>query len=209
MEAALEAVQTWFIEHLVETLGGLLVMAIGWIIGQRRAIAKWQRRNFLDRLNVSLNSLSDNRLRIRTILEKSCQEVFLNDVAVKTLQSAALKTTANDSSLPLPDSDYWYYLNSVLNEIAEKFAEGQLRRDLGLSVTSTPFLICLTCESAGELRTRKIRAMLIQKSVLENLPEKQPELESPHHITRWQTLQQLALLWKQNPTRFLEMEVCL
>jgi len=127
----------------------------------------------------------------------------------ETVLEASRKTTANDSTLPLPKGDYWYYLNSVLNEIAEKFALGAVRRDLGQPVQVASYVICLTCESAGELKTRKVRAMLIQKRLLEALPPECPQFESPHHTTRWETLKQLSAERVRNPHKFLEIEIAI
>lgn len=146
---------------------------------------------------------------IRTVLEKSCKDVFLNDVAVAAIREASSKTSEADPTLPLSESEYWCYLNSVLNEVSEQFSEGQLRRDMGLPVTVKRYLICLTSECAGDLKTRKVRAMLIQSSLLDALPEEQPKLESPHHTTRWVTLKKLAKLRKSNPYKFLEIEICI
>jgi hypothetical protein len=128
---------------------------------------------------------------------------------VAAIREASGKTSEQDPTLPLPEAEYWYYLNSALNEVAEQFSEGQLRRDMGLPVTVKRYQICLTSECAGELKTRKVRAMLIQTSLLDALPEEQPKLESPHHITRWDTLQKLAKLRKSSPYRFLEIEICI
>jgi hypothetical protein len=209
MDQILEALADWFHDNWIKFLTGLFVMAIGWYFGQRRAQASWKKKEFLDRLNVSLNAIDGGTLLIRTVLEKSCKDVFLNDVAVEAIREASGKTSEQDPTLPLPESEYWYYLNSVLNEVAEQFSEGQLRRDMGLPVTVKRYLICLTSECAGELKTRKVRAMLIQSTLLDALPEEQPKLESPHHATRWDTLQKLAKLRKSSPYRFLEIEICI
>ncbi len=200
-----------FTKHLREKVIGLVIAAlfaaIGWYWGKRRARAEWKRREFFDRLNVSLNILRDNKLLIRTILEKSCQEFFLNTAATETILAATQKTTEANSLIPLPKEDCWYFLNAVLNEVAEKFAEGQIKRDLGIPVQTERYLICLTNECSGEIKTRKLRAMLIQKKLLEKLPTDQPTLESPNHQTRWTTLQQLAASYRTEPFRFLEMEI--
>ena len=209
MDQILEALTDWLQDNWIKFLTGLFIMAVGWFFGQRRAQASWKKKEFLDRLNVSLNAIDDGTLLIRTVLEKSCKDVFLNDVAVAAIRDASGKTSEADPTLPLPESEYWYYLNSVLNEVAEQFSEGQLRRDMGLLVTVKRYLICLTSECAGELKTRKVRAMLIQSTLLDALPEEQPKLESPHHTTRWDTLQKLAKLRKSNPYRFLEIEICI
>ena len=180
---------------------------LGWGVGRWRARRAWQKRDFLNRLNFSLNLLQDGKLQIRTLMEKSCEDVFLNQSASERVLASAKQTTAAHPFLPLPQADYWYYLNQVLNELAEKFATGPLKRDLKLPVTSALYLVCLTSESAGEIRTRKIRAMIIRKVQLQQLPESVPQLESPHHITRWETLQKMQAAYQKTPYLFLEMEL--
>ena len=196
------------IDHWVKFLTGLAVLAVGWFLGKRRARSEWKRKTFYDRLNVSLNIIEPGKpLRIRTLLEKSCQEVFLNKVAVETVIAAGQRTTARNPILPLPKDDYWYYLNAVLNELAERFAPGEVKRDLGVPVVTKKYLICLTSEVAGDLRTRKLRAMVIGKELLESLPAEPPEFERPWHHNRWDTLKVMAQAWRENPHEFLEMEI--
>ena len=209
MEQVLQAITGWLDDNWLKFLTGLFLAGIGWFLGQWRARRKWQKKEFLDRLNVSLNMIQNGKLMIRTVLEKSCRDIFLNDLAVASVTAASQKTTATDPTLPLGKDDYWYYLNSVLNEVGEQFAEGQLRRDMGQPVQCETYLICLTSECAGAARTRKVRAMLIQKKLLEHLPDEAPALEAESHITRWQTLQFLAQELKRAPHKFLEMEICL
>lgn len=209
MDELIEALQNLVDGNWTKLVSGLAMMLLGWWIGKWRAKAAWSRKEFLDRLNVSLNSVHNGKLLIRTVLEKSCQEIFLNTVAVEAVLDASRKTSSSDSTLPLPKDEYWYYLNSVLNEIAEKFALGAVKRDLGQPVQVASYMICLTCESAGELKTRKVRAMLVQKQLLESLPTECPKLESPHHTTRWETLKQLAAERTKNPHKFLEIEIAI
>jgi hypothetical protein len=65
-----------------------------------------------------------------------------------------------------------------------------------------------TCERAGPVRTQKVRGMLTKKSLLTALPDEEPAYESPSHVTRWKTLQQMAEQYAENPYRFLEVEIC-
>jgi hypothetical protein len=95
----------------------------------------------------------------------------------------------------------------VLNEMAEKFAVGELKRDLGRPVESATYLVCLTSEAAGSIRTRKIRAMTVRKDVLTNLPAEPPAFERPWHNNRWDTLKILAEQYKANPEQFMEVEL--
>jgi hypothetical protein len=194
-------------DHGTKLLAAAVFTILGWGVGRWRARRAWAKRDFLNRLNFSLNILQDGKLHIRTLMEKSCEDVFLNQSASEQVLACARQTTATNPFLPLPKADYWYFLNQILNELAEKFATGQLRRDLKLPVTSSTYLICVTSESAGEIRTRKIRAMIIRKEQLMNLPEAVPQLESPHHVTRWETLQRMKAAYQKEPHLFLEMEL--
>ena len=195
-------------EHAVKIVTGFVLMAVGWYIGKRRAKAHWKKQEFLDRLNVSLNTIDNGTLKVRTLSEKRCEEVFLNSVAADTVQKLARQTTASDPVLPIPLNDTWYFLNAVLNDLSEQFATGLMKRDMGATVNTAVYLVALTCESAGDIRTRKIRAMVTKKSLLTNLPAEMPKLESPNHATRWQTLQFLSAEYTRNPQRFLEVELC-
>lgn len=210
IEQFFSALSDWLHDNWMKLLTGLLLMVVGWVFGKRRARSEFKKREFYHRLNVSLNILPPNEpLQIRTLLEKSCEEVFMNSAAAEALAQAARNTTAQNPLLPLPKDDYWFYLNAVLNEVAEKYSQGEIRRDLGLPVTRAKFVICLTCESAGEIRTRKIRAMVIQKKVLENFPTTPPALEHATHLTRWETLTIMAAEYKKNPWQFMEIEICI
>lgn len=195
-------------EHAVKIVVGFLLMVIGWYFGKWRAQAHWKKQEFLDRLNISLNTIDSGVLKIRTLSEKRCEEVFLNQVAADTVQKLAQRTRGNDPILPIAKDDVWYYLNAVLNDLSEQFAVGALKRDMGTPVSAAIYLVVLTCESAGDMRTRKVRAMVVKKSLLTNLPPTPPKFEFDRHHTRWETLQFMAAEYAKNPWRFLEVELC-
>ena len=118
-----------------------------------------------------------------------------------------MKTSEKDPIIPLGQKDYWFYLNSVLNEVSEKFADGFVRRDAGQDVKANLYVLSLTNECDGAIRTRKIRAMLIRKEDLLNLPEEMPELESKNHVTRWKTLVHMAENYEAKPHQFFTVEL--
>ena len=195
-------------ENWIKIVSALILTAVGWAFGYWRARRSWAKREFLDRLNFSLNTIDNGTLKIRTLAEVDAASVFLNREAARRVVKAANRTTAADPILPLPKEDYWFYLNAILNEVSERFAVGLLRRDLGEEVRTATYLMCLTCEAAGAARTRKVRAMLIRKDRLLSLPAEAPKLESPNHAVRWQTLHILKSQFESNPWRFLEIELC-
>jgi hypothetical protein len=134
--------------------------------------------------------------------------VFLHEIATERVLAAAKKTYAVNPILPLPADDRWFMLNAVLNELSEQFATGFVKRDMGLPVQTAVYLICLTYENDGALMTRKIRAMIVRKEFLLNLPKEPPKLERPHHIRRFLTLQQMAAAYAVDASNFFEVELC-
>lgn len=208
MQEVLESLLSYFTGNWPELIWIIATAGIASYLAGTRSRKLWQKREFLDRLNVSLTRIQGGRLQIRTILEMDVVDIFLNHAAANKLVALAKSTTADDPILAIPDADRWFYLNSVLNEISERFAAGQLRRDIGLTVKTEEYLICLTCERAGSIRTQKIRAMLVRKKLLEGLPDEEPRYESPNHAARWQTLQVMAKRWRSDPSQFLSIELC-
>lgn len=207
MQDLINAVNDLITDHWVKFVSAAAFAAIGWIVARWRADREWRRREFFNRLNVSLNSISDGTLKIRTLSEKQCTDVFLNKIAVERLINMAQKTTKDHPLVPIAKDDCWFYLNSVLNELSEQFAEGLLRREAGKPCDAIRYLICLTNECDGDIRTRKIRAMVIRKDLLANLPEEMPKLESPNHSIRWKTLTQMQKAFTAEPWRFLDVEI--
>ena len=55
--------------------------------GRYKANRQWYSKDFLDRVIVSLNIFADGFLKIRTVMERSVQEVFLNRVAVEKVEA--------------------------------------------------------------------------------------------------------------------------
>jgi len=207
MQELIAALNDLITDHWAKFLTAGVFTAAGWALARYRANRDWKRREFLGRLNISLNVIDDGVLKIRTLSEKLCTEVFLNKVAVDRLTKAAQLTTKENPFVPMEREDTWFYLNAVLNEVSEQFAEGLIRRDAGHEVRVTDYVICLTNESDGDIRTRKIRAMVIRKDVLLKLPEETPKFESPNHAIRWRTLQQMQKALKAEPWRFITVEV--
>ncbi len=207
MHQLVEVIEDLISDHWLKILTAIGFSFIGWFIAHWRASRAWQRKEFLERINFSLNSISDGTLRIRTLSEKPCDEIFLNDYAIRQLSKLTSQTTPDDPVVPIPKDDCWHFLNAVLNELSEQFAAGLIAREAGKNVVSAQYLICLTNECHGDVKTRKLRAMVVRRDLLLNLPEEVPTFESPTHAVRWQTLQKLNLRHAREPWRFLELEL--
>lgn len=181
-----------------------------WWWARRRAQRQWHSKEFLDRIIVSLNIFADGYLKIRTVLERSLDEVFLNRVAVQKVEEAARATTVDKPVMPIPKEDRWFLLNFVLNAVAEHFVAGNIRQDAGQPVSVVRYALFLTCELVGEERIRKVRAMLVRADLLAEFPYKDsmPKLENHWHEDRIRTLRQASELYQKEPDNFLVLEVC-
>lgn len=181
-----------------------------WWWAKRQAKRQWRAKEFLERITISLNIFADGGLKIRTVMERSIDEIFLNSLAIQKVWAAARATTPANPVLPIAKEDRWFLLNFVLNAVAEQFVEGHIRRDAGQPVTVVRYALFLTCEHLGEERIRKVRAMLVRRDVLEDFPypDAMPQLESPLHDDRIRTLRVAAALFKTEPDNFLTVEVC-
>jgi len=183
---------------------------VGRYWGRYRANREWDRKEFLNRVIVSLNIFDEGTLKIRTVMEQSLMEVFLNDIVIEKVVTAAKQTTLDNPMLPIPKADRWYLLNFVLNAVAEHFAAGQVKLDAGAPVIRVKYALFLTCELVGEERIRKVRAMLIKADLLENFPymETLPKLENHWHEDRIKTLRMASKIYATEPDQFLKLEVC-
>ena len=208
MQDAFDSLVAYLAGNWPELVWIILVAGCASYFAGRRSRAQWRQRDYLDRLNVSLTTIDGGVLKIRTILEMDVEDIFLNRAASSRIVALAKQTTGSDPFIPVPQDDLWYYLNPVLNEISERFALGHLQSDAGRPVGREEYLLCLTCERAGAVRTQKIRAMLVRKALLEGLPEDEPKYETDSHATRWETLQQMLQLWQEKPEQFLRIELC-
>lgn len=187
----------------------VLSFVVGGWWGRWRARRQWQKKEFLGRLTVSLNLIVDGALKIRTVFERSLEEIFLNPVAIEKVRKASLLTTANNAVLPILKEDRWYILNFVLNSVAERFCDGVVRFDAGAGLRPVRYCLFLTCEVLGDDRIRKVRAMLIQEEHLKNFdhPDGSLTLERDWHADRITTLRQAAQVYRTEPDHFLMLEI--
>jgi hypothetical protein len=101
MAEIIKAIEELLSEHWIKVLTAAGFTLVGWLVAHWRASRAWQRREFFERINFSLNSITDDTLRIRTLCEKKCSEVFLNEFAVRHLGKLLIRTTPTDPVVPI------------------------------------------------------------------------------------------------------------
>lgn len=172
--------------ELLAPTATVLVVVIAYV----KARSSWLSRCFLTRVNFSLNCVDGSVLKIRTLREDDiCQILLGNSHGRRKVLKAARKTTVGEPFLHLSEDDAWVVLNAILNEISEQFSIGFLAMSAGVPVKSTTYVFGITCEKNSDVRTNKIRVMIIEKSLLEEIDEfTEFEFEFPSHSVRLETL---------------------
>jgi hypothetical protein len=142
--------------------------AIAWVYLAKRS--DWSRKQFLGQVNFSLNYVVDGRLVMRTLLEVPCQDVWLNDLGVRKVRQAASRTTADQPFVSLSDpKDMDFVHRAVLNVLSEKFADAYLAEAMGLPVRSAVYRFVISMERYADVRTLKLRVLLMAEEDLETL----------------------------------------
>ena len=157
----------------LKAYGNTIALTITWIVllwvylGKR---SDWARKHFLDQVNFSLSLVVDGKLVMRTLLEVPARNVWLNDLGVGKVQSAAKATTPDQPFIQLEvaeDQDFIY--RAILNVLSEKFADAYLAQSMGLPVISETYRFTITMERYGDIRTLKMRVLLVKEKELETV----------------------------------------
>jgi hypothetical protein len=151
------------------TLALLLTwVGIGFVYLRRRK--QWHRKAFLAQVNFSLNYVAGSTLAMRTLVEKPANQVWLNEYGVRMVLAAAHKTTVGHPFIILKHpKDRDFANRAVLNVLSERFAEGFVAAALGLPVKTAPFCFAITCEKYEEIRTLKLRVLIVAEQTLIDL----------------------------------------
>jgi hypothetical protein len=191
----------------LKNYGSVIALVVTWGIflwvwlGKR---SDWARKHFLDQVNFSLNLVLDGKLAMRTLAEVPARDVWLNDLGVGKVQYAAKRTTVEQPFIVLDDpEDMDFVYRAILNVFSEKFAEAFLAQSMGLPVVSDTFRFAITMERYGDIRTLKMRVLLVREKDLETLfdptlpPEKQVQVPNALYGARRKTLYMMHDLHKR------------
>jgi hypothetical protein len=162
------------------------------------------RKEFIDQVNFSLNYVADGKLAMRTIAEASALDIWLNDSGAGKVRRAAKRTTEARPFIFLDDeADMDFVYRAVLNVVSEQFAEAYLAQSMGLPVVSAVYRFMVTMERYGDIRTLKMRVLLVREADLETLfdpalpPEKQVQVSNAQYGARLRTLHMMHDIHKR------------
>ena len=179
---------------LVEGLVAGLISTIGILAVTQHARHEWRSGQFKDRMNISLNIVSDETLRIRTIVEDQVRNMVLSPYAQDLIKQAVRRTTEENEFLNFPsDRDAWLVYNEIINTISEACGPQLLSvAARATELKEASFLIALTYERSKDVRIQKLRVLVVEESVLAHISSKAASggigLEVEHHRPRLRTL---------------------
>jgi len=159
----------------------------------------WGKKQFLSRVNLSVNYLADGKLAMRTLAERRATDIWPNDYGVSLVMKAAAKTTVAQPFIRLKQQKDVEFVNrAVLNAISEQFAMVYLAAAIGVPVRTAIFLFALTYERYEAIRTLKLRVLLIEENTLRRLfgPEGAAEQLAVRDVVMASRLQTLRLMHK-------------
>lgn len=162
--------QIWdFIRGHVSTII-LILTWIGIVLVYVRRRSDWMRKSFMSQVNFSLNFIQNGQLCLRTLLETTAPQVWLNSYGIRKVFKAASRTRPDQPFIILNDEeDMGFARRAVLNVLSEKFAEVYLAQGMGLPVKIARFVFAITFENFPDMRTRKIRILIMEVESLKKL----------------------------------------
>jgi hypothetical protein len=188
----------WELVLLVTTWSVIGVLAV-----KRRY--DWRQRRFTEQVNFSLNTLVEangsRMLLLRTLLEDSAARVWINNYGVGRVLKAARRTTVEKPFLLIAEPrDRDLVMIAVLNVLSERFSDAFVARVLGMPAKTDTFLYGLTWERYGEMKTQKLRVIVIKRSDLQSMFDDRIEtreicVAEESHRPRVRTLRHMFKLW--------------
>jgi hypothetical protein len=181
-------------------LGTWLCIAI---VAIRRRMA-WRSKRFLTRVNFSLNYCLGKQLAMRTLTEKGAVEVWPNEYGVRKVFTAAARATVAHPFIALKNPKDQDFVNrAVLNVLSERFADTYVAAALGVPITTGTFCFALTFEKYQEMRTLKLRVLIVEERTLQSLfgpagEAKKLEVRNPVYKTRLTTLEAMYAVYCQD-----------
>lgn len=190
--------------HFAKQYGSTIALLLTWggiAVVYLRKRSDWLRKSFLGQVNFSLNYVENNTLLLRTLMEEPANDVWLNDYGVKQVTRAAEQVTLEQPFLLMEDeNDMEFIKRAVLNVLSERFAEAFVARAQGVPVKSATYIFGITFEKYADLRTRKLRVLLMEENTLKTLfgPDNQGTnlaVVNPLHQDRLTSLRVMYQLW--------------
>lgn len=180
---------------------GIIVAGFSATFGFPLAMLLYRKRQFLDHITYSCNTLlcedDTYTLQIRTPEVLPVSDLLpVNTVFSLKLLLAIRRCTSDNPFIIMSDRDMDVLQPCIINGLSRIFAEGIMANAQGRVVEKTIFLIAITFEKYGAIRSRKIRVMIATANQLQQISKQEfrgaVRFEEEHHSDRMRTLYAMA-----------------
>jgi hypothetical protein len=198
----LNEVGDWLMKHVA--LIGLVLTWAGIALLYWRRRSDWLQKQFADQVNFSLNYVLDGTLAMRTLLESTVKDVWLNEYGVRKVRAAAAQTTVEQPFVLLEEkADHEFINRAVQNVLSERFAGTFVAESLGVPVRVGTFIFGITYERYETMRTMKFRVILMEEQTLVKLfgpggSGEELRVTNPVFLARLKTLKGLYELYAKD-----------
>lgn len=174
-----------------------------------RGLVRFRRRQFLDVLNVSLNTYNPalRRFTFRTVHEGPLATILPPQAERAVARAAAAAQRAPDCVVQLPEDVEFVVYNRLSNLLSSQCHSEWRRLDAGdPGVREEPYVVVLTAEPLSGAapgmarwgaRQTKVRAMLLRRDTVATLAAVPPDAPQPEWVrksnsARWALLTRLS-----------------
>ena len=135
---------------------------------------------------------------MRTLLETTPKEVWMNEFGLKLVAAAAKRTTKDQPFLVMnKPEDMTFVKQAIKNVLSEHFAHSYLAHALGVPTRKAMFVYALTYERYESIRELKFRVVVVEEKTLQAAfgPNTPPTaVLKQRHADRVEVLRKMAVL---------------
>ncbi len=208
MSDILRAIGQLFAENVFATVVSVAVTVAGTMLaGYFWNRKRWKNKTFAHRIHFGINTIEkqDGAEPKRTLVFDSLFETGLGNVvddpvARGIIARAMKKTNAVEPFLRLDPEDREHIEGAIKIAIAQTCQQGTIAKmALGNRCQTLECVFAITYEKYAEMRSRKLRVIIVPRSLLEDPKTflQKIELERRHHSCRLTTLKEIQQDWRE------------
>jgi len=192
--------------------GGICLLALLGGVGLWRVYRRYRRLGAFRRLRCSVVTVQQGTgqsgtLRVRTLCEIPVRQLACRRRTIAQLVAAAPRATLSQPFPRLDTDDVRELRTGIAVCVSSMTPTGHLQHACGVPTTVGEFVAGIVSDTERPPHQRRLRLLIVPRSLLENLPDETPEFEQVDDVSFWSWLQALARTWQENPLTLARVEL--
>lgn len=189
------------------TAGGIGLLALLGGLFLWRVYRHQRRFGPFRRLRCSVVTLQQGTLRVRTLCEMPVRQLSCRRRTIDQLVAAAPHATLLQPFPRLDTDDVRELRAGIAACVSSLTPTGHLHHAQGAPTTLGEFIAGIVSDAEGPPHRRRLRLLVVPRSVLEHLPSETPQFEQRDDASFWSWLQFLSRTWQENPLALARVEL--